>query len=605
MVSSSSYSQNQANVWYFGTNAGIDFNSGSPIAIANGDLVSREGSSIICNPNGNIKYYSNGEFVWDSSHDTLPNSKDTLNGCSSSSQSSIMVRHPDPDSSHLIFLFTVDCNENFLQNGLSYSVIDTSLPGNGTLANPLGDIVPSRKNILLFSGANEKVTAIKHANGCDYWVIGHITDSFYVYPLTSSGLGMPIIQKVGTAYNGSGIGFSGTGQLVASPNGRLLAGAVYESNLVELYDFDNSTGSVSNPRPTYMPNQAYGVSFSSDNTKLYASSGTRVFQFDLGKAECDSVNWDFYRAQIGNSSSSLYAMKLGPDNKIYISKSATSLATIGSPNNIGVESEFVDNGFDMAGNMSELGIAEFPLDFIYPPKVSFNICEECFADSFKLINTSGLGTLYNWDFGDGSTSTLMSPKHKYDNGGDYTIKIMTSAFCGSDSFLQMVSVDDGINHLDDSILVCPDSGIIYELDVNFGDAVWSSGDSSLFVFLQDTGTYFITYTDTHGCITNGNVTLEYDVCDYDLYLPNAITLFSTQNTLFRLPQKNIDNLDFSSISIYDKTGKLLFESNDKRFVWDGTYLNKRVSKGVYIYHLYLNSADGTYTNQLGNVTVLY
>ena len=35
--------QNEGNIWYFGENAGLDFNSGSPVTLTNGQLNTLEG----------------------------------------------------------------------------------------------------------------------------------------------------------------------------------------------------------------------------------------------------------------------------------------------------------------------------------------------------------------------------------------------------------------------------------------------------------------------------------------------------------------------------------------------------------------------------------
>ena len=38
--------QNEGNIWYFGLNAGLDFNSGTPVALTDGQLNTHEGCAI-------------------------------------------------------------------------------------------------------------------------------------------------------------------------------------------------------------------------------------------------------------------------------------------------------------------------------------------------------------------------------------------------------------------------------------------------------------------------------------------------------------------------------------------------------------------------------
>ena len=48
-------------------------------------------------------------------------------------------------------------------------------------------------------------------------------------------------------------------------------------------------------------------------------------------------------------------------------------------------------------------------------------------------NSTGNPTSWNWDFGDGSTSTVQNPSHTYQNLGKYTVKLTVTYNYGSDS----------------------------------------------------------------------------------------------------------------------------------------------------------------------------
>jgi hypothetical protein len=137
-----------------------------------------------------------------------------------------------------------------------------------SLNSGLGDV--TIKNTLLTPPpTTEKLTAVRHCNGTDYWIIDHPFNSntFNAYLLTSTGINStPVVSNVGTAQsNVSGTYQETIGYMKASPNGRKLACAVEYMRFIELFDFDNSTGTVSNPvKITYfLPNYgAYGVAFS-------------------------------------------------------------------------------------------------------------------------------------------------------------------------------------------------------------------------------------------------------------------------------------------------------------------------------------------------------
>lgn len=62
--------------------------------------------------------------------------------------------------------------------------------------------------------------------------------------------------------------------------------------------------------------------------------------------------------------------------------------------------------------------------------------------SFTFTNTSTTsGTVtYAWDFGDGNTSTVMSPSHTYTANGTYTVILVVTDDCGSNTFTGTVTV---------------------------------------------------------------------------------------------------------------------------------------------------------------------
>lgn len=59
--------------------------------------------------------------------------------------------------------------------------------------------------------------------------------------------------------------------------------------------------------------------------------------------------------------------------------------------------------------------------------------------SAAFFNSSGFGS-YLWDFGDNMTSTLLNPVHTYQTAGIYTVRLIASNECGSDTIETIVQV---------------------------------------------------------------------------------------------------------------------------------------------------------------------
>src|SRR5215467_3806249 len=93
--------QGEANIWYFGESAGLDFNNDPPLVLTNGAMSDFEGCSSISDADGNLLFYTNGLTVWNKNHEIMMNG-DGLHGNSSATQC-LIVKMPDATSIYYIF----------------------------------------------------------------------------------------------------------------------------------------------------------------------------------------------------------------------------------------------------------------------------------------------------------------------------------------------------------------------------------------------------------------------------------------------------------------------------------------------------------------------
>lgn len=59
-----------------------------------------------------------------------------------------------------------------------------------------------------------------------------------------------------------------------------------------------------------------------------------------------------------------------------------------------------------------------------------------------------------------------------------------------------------------------------------------------------------------------------------------------------------------NLSIYDRWGQRVFQTNDINATWDGKFEGKELNSGVFAYKLFAVLADGTEVNQKGNITLM-
>lgn len=176
----------EAAIWYFGNRAGLDFRQGAPTVLLDGQLNAMEGVATISDHNGNLLFYTDGTKVLNRLHTIMPNGSG-LAGHFSSSQSAIVV--PKINDPQRYYIFTVDAVGG--PNGFQYSVVNMSLDSGR------GDV--ETKNVFITSFVCEKVTAVKHCNGTDVWVLVHRFNSADVlaYLVTAAGLSpVPVVSSL-------------------------------------------------------------------------------------------------------------------------------------------------------------------------------------------------------------------------------------------------------------------------------------------------------------------------------------------------------------------------------------------------------------------------
>jgi PKD repeat protein len=471
LTSLQTIAQGEANIWYFGENAGLDFNSGAPVPLLDGELVTFEGCATISNPLGELLFYTDGITVWNRNHDVMLNGND-LNGSSSSTHSAIIV--PKPDDLNIYYIFTVDDGAG--PDGLQYSEVDMSLDSG------LGAI-NTNKNILLFSPTTEKITAIKNETSNEYWLVSHKWDSSEFLSYRVSALGIdpnPITSIAGTYVVDTDPGGS-AGQIKISPDGTKLAVARV-GNLAEaqLFDFDINTGIVSNPLTLYSntPTRVYGIEFSPNSKVLYISlPDIGVYQFNLEAGSPSGIVNSMLEL---NTGANFYgSLQLASNGKIYVSKPAeVFIDVIDSPNTVGTGCNYLYEEVDLGGRQCELGLPPFVQSFFL---IGFDVEDVCFGETTQFnANISQPYDSLLWDFGDTVTSTDENPTHTYPSPGIYNVQLTVTVGAESSSETKEVIIyEQPIANQPSDLIICDDSNDgFYAYDLTSRDIEVLNGQSN-------------------------------------------------------------------------------------------------------------------------------
>jgi len=471
LIFQAGFSQNEGKVWYFGANAGLDFNQSPPEILNDGQLNTVEGTAAIADSNGNLLFYTDGISIYNANHSLMPNGQEGIGGHFSSAQSALIVPFPGQENQYFVFAVTA-----YPTSDLVYSIVDM------TLNNGLGDVIETSKALPLLDGTGEYIQAIGSQDRSFWWILTHKagTSDYYAYQLTAEGLDFenPVISSTGNQSQAGGeIGF-----LKFNTLGNKLVRSAYISGYVEISDFDSHNGTVSNTI-TFNFQSAYGVEFSPNNNYLYVSSFTNqgLSQFDIATTSTPS---EILASQHVYSSLFTGSLQAAPDGKIYASRyGALALDVIHHPNNPGQEAGFQLNSQSLGNAWAQLGLPNIISTFVSTAQPTLDnlqantITFESAEISVDIISNGGNEIIYSGFYfgtdpenldqtltiepGQGIISTTLydlQPETEYFFNA-FATNMNGTAILEGGSFLTLTNVDNI-----PPVAICAE-GIVLELDM--------------------------------------------------------------------------------------------------------------------------------------------
>jgi gliding motility-associated-like protein len=436
------YAQKQNNQWRFGTGGGIDFNSAVPTFVPGASIATDEGSASVADrESGALLFYTDGVTVWNANNQVMPNGSGLLGGLPnllSSTTAAVIV--PKPGSSTLYYLVTID--EQGSNNGVRYSVVDMGLNGG------LGDVVAGQKNIPLLQSNSEKLEVVPSSDGTGYWLLTHDFDAFYAFKIEANGIQpTPVISQIGGT-QGVGAGHMKVNKQFTKIAIGLLTLGASSTTQIELFDFNNATGEVSNGTALNYPTVVYiyGIEFSPNGKVLYVSDLENLVQYDLTQPTPLAIQNSAYVVSTNFSRT----LQVGIDDKIYINEQ--SIGAIQCPNELGAACSYQPSVLANQTGGGGYGLPKwvyYPNDPASQSSLSIAFADSCLwnATTFSLPASAGISNVL-WNFGDpasGSSNTAsgLTANHTFAQVGTYSIQAIVTGNCGVDTlYLNALSIVD-------------------------------------------------------------------------------------------------------------------------------------------------------------------
>ena len=235
----------------------------------------------------------------------------------------------------------------------------------------------------------------------------------------------------------------------------------------------------------------------------------------------------------------------------------------------------------------------FHVDFAPAPVVSLsNYTSICAGEVITIGSPQPPGTQYAWSSGSTDSSINIS------GSGYYSLTVSLYG-CSATASFEVSIIPLPVVSLGPDTTVCHEYNLKVPVNSSGATYLWSDGSTGQSIQIFETGTYWVTISNTCGSTTDSiNVTI--GKCDIGLptgFSPNG----DGKNDVLYIRGLGIKTVD---LRIFNRWGQLVFETTSQNVGWDGTFGGAPQPEEVYAYLLTALMIDGTTKEVKGNVTLL-
>jgi len=321
-------------------------------------------------------------------------------------------------------------------------------------------------------------------------------------------------------------------------------------------------------------------------------------------------------------------IKLPPENKFSISYNVTVGNDVAGEKTFRSKFQYLENkqckSLIATNNISieaPASVASLPYnpqspDFVGTGEIT-NSKSGCTPHTVQFVNDlyNGTGsTIYTWDFGDGVTSNQENPKHTYYEEGAYFASLTAIEPNGYNAVINMELINvypiptaefmvnpEFVFQIDEPARCLNLSKNADSYRWNFGDGITSNKkDPQHYYAAPSEYTIILIATNQYGC--SDTVAKEVIAKASGLiFIPKAFTPELAENNIFISLTSGVISFN---MKIFDKRGKLLFETNNEDNGWNGFDKEKLCKQGVYKWKIAAEYMSGEKYKGGGDVTLL-
>jgi len=207
------------------------------------------------------------------------------------------------------------------------------------------------------------------------------------------------------------------------------------------------------------------------------------------------------------------------------------------------------------------------------------------------LNAETLDASYIWQ--DGSINST----YTVTQAGLYWVKVNVNNCIIRDSINIKYQLTPEIN-LGNDRLICLEDSIKLNVNPNYSNILWQNGSRRSSITVFDQGKYWVEITEVN-CKVSDTVIVTKRDCEIKLELPNVFTPNGDNLNDVFIP-KLIKGIDSMNTRIYNRWGKVIFESNWLSINWHGM----DISTGTYLWTITFIDIFGVVRGKTGYITLL-
>lgn len=600
--------------WYFDRKVSLDLSSGLARLKYDSQMNADVAESSICDDNGNLLFYTDGNKIWDSQHNLQVERLEEA-----SNKGTIILKFTE-DKYAIVTLTT----NNELKG------VPVTINNNNGLT--VGTIITILQNYELYG-----LTAMPTTDG-NYWLISTQKDGNYLNPFVVKVNELLGPEGGSHIFTSCRMDFTGNPEvsIKISPDANFICYCIKE-NTIQLFRFNAASGTIYPSNCRFSQDSKFPqVAFSPSGRYLYATQNDdvnkelKIKQYDLNDFNgciCDIPTKEIFSKSIRDSLEYYYTdlfLQEGADGRIYFSRQSDNpyksrmLGVILYPdaetnsylvdNNCGVFDHFIDYPSD-SEMKNDINLPNFIDGAIDTCRVDFSVCaDSCNARTLHFINLSQ-GRTFSWTFRDTLGNILFPPITNIENIPTmlYNLPafiVTLTGSCGSKTDTIAFNADFTING---PTIMCRDDRLYsYRVlpDVPTQSVTWTYpfgedyGNNNHSIYInsaevpvnQNLFTLKSIVTDRFACRDTAKLNISLDSIRYSISTPNGYcSELNPGLAIFTLNSQNSApyNLDIEDVNNITNSSALQHQFSDLQH---GTY-NYTLSNNVCSYSRHFTIED--------------